>query len=639
MMRSPLRPGGTGRKFMRIIKIFFQLIAIVFILMILAGGGLAWLAYWHFSRDLPDYQQLADYQPPVISRVYAGDGRLLAEYASERRVFVPIAAIPPLVVHAFLAAEDKNFYSHPGIDPLSMLRAAATDLVNLRSGRRPLGASTITQQVAKNFLLSNEVSLPRKIKEALLALRIERTLSKDRILELYLNEIYLGGGSYGVAAAALNYFNKSLDALTVPEAAFLGALPKAPNNYNPQRFPDAAKARRDWVIGRMAEDGYIAPAEESSALAAPLETRPAQDTEALEAPYFAEEVRRELLARYGERMLYQGGLAVRTSLDPKLQVLARRALRDGLVDYDRKHGWRGALAHVDLAAADLAAADFARPDPRRPAASAARWRAKLAAIPRPPGAGTWRRAAILGADAAGVTIGLADGSRGRIPFAELRWARPELPDQRVGPPPRQPEDVVRPGDVVLVERLADAGSAGALYGLRQIPEVSGGLVVIDPNTGRVLAMAGGYDWTMSQFDRVTQAKRQPGSAIKPFVYMAALDNGFTPSTLILDAPIVIDQGPGLPKWKPTNYNTTKFSGPTPLRVGIEDSKNLMTARLGQVVGLDKVAAYVEKFGVMDKMPLQYAQLLGAGETTPLRLATAYAMTTRPPETSGICRRP
>jgi penicillin-binding protein 1A len=584
----------------RIIRVFVVLGIVLAVL----GCGLAGLAYWHFSRDLPDYQQLADYAPPIVTRVHAGDGRLLAEYATERRIFVPISAIPPRVVDAFLAAEDKNFYSHNGIDLASILRAAVTNFEHVGSNRRPVGASTITQQVAKNFLLTSEVSFERKIKEALLALRIERALSKDRILELYLNEIYLGGGAYGVAAAALNYFNKSLDELTVEEAAFLGALPKAPSNYNPQRFPEAAKARRDWVIGRMREDGYITAEQETAAIATPIVTRRREETEMVSAPYFAEEVRRELLQRYGEKGLYQAGLSVRTSLDPRLQAIADSSLRAGLVAYDRRHGWRGPVAHIDAPVQD--------------------WSQKLAAIASPPGAGDWRLAVVLATDGEGAAIGLADDVRGRIPFSELRWARPELPDQRVGATPKLAADVVKPGDVVLVEKLG-ADEKQSSYALRQIPEVSGALISMDPHTGRVLAMAGGYSYEMSQFNRATQAKRQPGSAFKPFVYLTALENGFTPSTLILDAPFVADQGPGLPKWKPTNYNTTSFSGPTPLRIGIEKSKNMMTARLGAVVGLDKVAQTAETFGILDHMPLQYAMLLGAGETTPLRLATAYAM--------------
>src|SRR5713226_1487767 len=362
---------------MRIIKFLVVLGLVLAVL----GGGLAALAYWHFSRDLPDHQQLADYQPPIVTRVHAGDGRLLAEYASERRIFVPISAIPPRVVDAFIAIEDKHFYSHPGIDLPSILRAALTNFEHVGSSRRPVGASTITQQVAKNFLLTNEVSLERKIKEALLALRIEQALPKDRILELYLNEIYLGGGAYGVAAAAINYFNKPLDELTIEEAAYLGGLPKGPNNYNPQRFPEAAKIRRDWVLSRMREDGYITVEQETASAALPIVMRRREETELVAAPYFAEEVRRELLARYGEKALYQAGLSVRTSLDPALQAIADRSLRTGLIAYDRRHGWRGPLARVD--------------------APVQEWSQKLAAIAPPPGAGDWRLAVVLATDGEG----------------------------------------------------------------------------------------------------------------------------------------------------------------------------------------------------------------------------------------------
>ena len=318
------------------------------VVLAVAGAAAVGLAIWHFGRDLPDYQQLADYEPPVTTRVYAGDGRLLAEHATERRVFVPIAAIPKRVVAAFLSAEDKNFYTHRGVDPISILRAALTDLGRWGSDRRPVGASTITQQVAKNMLLSGEVSIRRKIREALLATRIEQALSKDRILELYLNEIYLGSGAYGVVAASLTYFNKSLDELTLDEAAYLAGLPKAPNNYNPARFPQAAKARRDWVLDRMEEDGVATGADIKAAKAAPLRVRRREETEIVSAPYFSEEVRRDLLARYGEKALYEGGLAVRTSLDPAMQEAADKALRAGLIAYDRRRGgWRGAVGHID----------------------------------------------------------------------------------------------------------------------------------------------------------------------------------------------------------------------------------------------------------------------------------------------------
>ena len=595
---------------------FVRFVFVWTVLAAIAGGVFVGLTIWHFGRDLPDYQQLAHYQPAITTRVHAGDGRLLAEYAAERRVFVPIAAIPKRVIHAFISAEDKNFYSHHGVDPLSMIRAALTDVGRWRSNRRPVGASTITQQVAKNMLLSNELSIARKVKEILLATRIDEAMSKDQILELYLNEIYLGAGAYGVASAALTYFDKSLDELTLGEAAFLAGLPKAPNNYNPLRFPQAAKARRDWVLDRMAEDGNASEAEIAKAKAEPLTMRRREEAEIVSSPYFAEEVRRELLARYGEKALYQSGLSVRTSLDARLQAAVDKALRNGLITYDRGHGgWRGAVGHI-------------QPGPG--------WPARLAAEALPAGAATvgWQLAVVLDTEKAGAAIGLKGGESGLIPFAQMRWARPLRDDSTLGAFPRSAADVVKPGDLVLVEKLAEeAGKPGApkpattatpLYNLCQIPEVSGALVALDPHTGRVLAMSGGFSFELSQFNRATQAKRQPGSAIKPFVYLTALENGFTPSTLVDDDPISLSQGPGLPLWTPNNYERN-FMGPIPLRVALEHSRNLATAHVAAAVGMEAIGQTVEKFGIMDHMPRMYSMALGAGETTPLKLTAAYAM--------------
>jgi penicillin-binding protein 1A len=567
------------------------------------------VAVWeHYSRDLPDSASLRDYQPPVATRVHAGDGRLLAEYAIERRIFVPVSVMPPLVTRAFIAAEDKNFWSHQGIDPTGMARAVMQNLGNLGRNRRPIGASTITQQVARNFFLTNEVSVERKIKEAILALRLEQTLSKERILELYLNEIYLGRGSYGVAAAALNYFNHSLDELTVAEAAYLAALPKAPSTYDPVRNPEPAKIRRDYVIGRMLDDGYVTQEQATAAMAEPLEMRRRDPEETVRADYFAEEVRRELFARYGEAGLYKGGLSVRTTLDPKLQSIADKVLRDGLMAYDKRHGWRGPLSK---------------------GASIKEWGQSLAALTPPPGAAPWQLAVALKLDDQGAEIGLKDGAKGRIPFGELQWARPWLPDQKVGAPPRRAADVLAPGDVVLVEPVFGSTDGKTKYpehsfALRQIPDVSGAIVALDPHSGRVFAMTGGWSYEISQFNRATQALRQPGSSFKPFVYMAALDNGFTPATIVQDAPFVIDQGPGLPKWKPTNFEG-KFLGPIPMRVAMEKSRNLATVRIAESVGMDKVASYAERFGVVDKLPHYLSMSLGATDTTLLRMATAYAM--------------
>ena len=608
---------------MRFIRFLFGLV----VLGGLAGVGFVALTLWYFNRDLPDYSQLGDYQPPVVTRIQAGDGRLLAEYATEKRVFVPVKAMPPLVIKAFLAAEDKNFYSHPGVDFEAMIRAGLMDVVRHFAGRRPVGASTITQQVAKNFLVGNELSIQRKIREALLALKMEKVLSKDRILELYLNEIYLGGGNYGVAVAALNYFNKSLDDLSLSEMAFLAALPKAPNNYNPVRNPEGAKTRRDWVLDRMVEAGFITADEAKKAQEQPVTVHKRDETELVKADYFAEEVRRELLARYGDKDLYQAGLSVRVSLDPKLQGFADKALRQALISYDRRHGYRGALSHLDIRT---------------------EWWTKLAALGVPPGADEvgWRLAMVLSTDAEGAVIGFPDQSTARIPFSELTWAKKPLEEAKVGPPPKNAGDVLSPGDAILVEpvkaeppkdsklkaQTVAAGTAGTapavpkepLFGLRQIPAVSGAIVALDPHTGRVLAMTGGFSYEMSQFNRAIQAKRQTGSAIKPFIYMSAFDHGYTPSSVILDAPITIDLGPGQEPWTPKNFDNKVF-GPTTIRVGLEQSHDLMTVRLGQAIGLDAVGSTIEKFGIMDHMPREYSMLLGAGETTVLKLTTAFAM--------------
>jgi penicillin-binding protein 1A len=594
----------------KLLRFFF----VCAVLLAIVGCGFIGITLWYFGRDLPDYQQLAHYQPPIMTRVHAGDGRLLAEYATERRVFVPIQAIPKPVVNAFLAAEDKNFYSHHGIDPISIVRAAITDVSRFRANRRPVGASTITQQVAKNMLLSSEISIERKVKEILLATRMEAALPKDRILELYLNEIYLGAGAYGVAAASLTYFDKSLDELTLGEAAFLAGLPKAPNRYNPARFPQAAKVRRDWVLERMVEDGTATQGVVAEIEVQPLELRRRQAAEQVRAPYFAEEVRRELLARYGEKVLYGAGLSVRTSLDARLQVASDKILRAGLIAYERAHGgWRGAVARID---------------PKGD------WAAHLAAVPVPPVATDvgWRLAMVTRSEPDGAAIGFANGATGRIPFSEMRWARPRYANASLGPAPRSAADVVKPGDVVMVEPIGassgkgepPAAKTGGAYTLCQVPEISGALVAMDPHTGRVLAVSGGFSFETSQFDRATQAKRQPGSSIKPFVYLAALDHGFTPSTLVDDSPISLPQGTGLPMWTPSNY-TDRFRGPTPLRVALEQSLNTVTVRVATLVGIEPIAETLERFGIMDRAPREYSIALGAGETTLLRHTAAYAM--------------
>ncbi len=600
---------------MRILRALGSLTLTAGLICVIGVGILAWLAY-SFGRGLPDYAQLADYEPPMVSRVHAGDGRLLAEFATEKRVFVPVAAIPRRVITAFISAEDKTFFDHPGIDLPGILSAAYKNVMRIGSNRRPVGASTITQQVAKNFLLSNVLSYKRKIKEVILAFRIERALTKQRILELYLNEIYLGLGSYGVAAAALNYFNKPLDELTLAETAFLAGLPKAPNNYNPHRRPGAARARRDYVIGRMLKDGYITQVEAAQARSGPVVLREVEPIKIAKAEYFVEEVRRQLAEKFGESQLYGGGLSVRTTLDPRLQSIADRVLREGIIAYDRRHGWRGPVARGD---ADLPLAPQLEPG-------------ALEGLPA-----RWIPAVVVGAGTDAASIRLATGEFGRIPLARLKWARPRLEGQTLGRRVRSAADVLARGDIVLVERAPppertdeQAAAVGSEpqevsdFDLRQIPDVGGGLVALDPHTGRVLALSGGFSYAASEFNRATQAKRQPGSAFKPFIYLAALDNGFTPSSTILDAPFVIDQGPGLGKWKPSNYSK-RFYGPSPMRIGIERSRNLMTIRLAQRIGIETVAEYAERLGVVDHLPRMLSMALGAGETTLLRLTTAYAI--------------
>ena len=590
------------------LKILGAVFSVLSIIAVVAGIGLMY-GYYHYARDLPDYRQLAKYDPPTVTRVHAGDGRLLAEFSLEKRVYVPIQSIPPRVISAFLSAEDKNFFYHAGVDFRSVARAVVTNVINLGTGRRPVGASTITQQVAKNFLLTNEVSVERKIKEAILAFRIEQAFPKDRILELYLNEIFLGFRSYGVAAAALNYFNKSLDSLTIAEAAYLAALPKGPNNYHPVRNHEAAVARRNWVIGRMVKDGRIGAEEAATARAAPLEVVKRDPTEVAEADYFAEEVRRELVRLYGEDKLYQGGLSVRTTLDPRLQRVADQTLRNGLIAYDRRHGWRGPVTKIDVKTDD--------------------WPAALEAVQRPKAAlAPWQLAVVLRLDAQGAALGLAGGGQGNLPMSELTWARPPLDGQKVGAAPQRPRDVLAPGDVVMVEPVSKTAKGEAYpegtYGLRQIPAINGAIVALDPHTGRVLAMTGGFSFKASVFNRATQAARQPGSAFKPFVYLAALEQGLTPATIVLDAPFVVDQGAGQGKWKPANYSR-KFYGPTPMRIGIEKSRNLMTIRLAQTIGMDMIAETAERMKVVDYLPRVLSMSLGAGETTLLRLTTAYSM--------------
>ena len=583
---------------------FLGLFSLGFLGAVVAVAGFVYILNY-YGNDLPDYSQLRNYEPPIVTRLYAGDGHLLAEFAQEKRVFVPIGFIPERVKEAFIAAEDQNFYTHSGVDMMAVARAIVTNLKNYGKGRRPVGASTIAQQVAKNFFLTSEVSYERKIKEAILAYRMNKTLGKDRILELYLNEIYLGGGVYGVAAAALHYFDKSLEELNVAEVAYLASLPKAPNNYHPVKHYDKALTRRDWVIDRMLEEGYITQSQLELAKLVPLEMTP-DTSKRVDAPYFAEEVRRELSSRYGEEALYQGGLVVKTSVDPNLQQIAERVLREGLAAYDTRHGWRGALQTFD---------------------HMSDWRKKLESVQKPDGMlDDWILAAVLDVSKDKVKIGFVERDQGEIVLDDLKWAREYIDEYKTGAAISSAEQVLNIGDVIMVmPKETEEGVDVTQYELKQIPQIQGALMALDPHTGRVLAMQGGwnYRYGSSEFNRATQAKRQPGSAFKPFVYLAALDKGFTPATLVLDAPFVLeDEVSGT--WKPTNYSN-EFYGPTPIRVGIEKSRNLMTVRLADFLGMDLIAKYSDHFGITENMPPLLANSLGAAETTLFRMTAAYGM--------------
>ncbi|MCB1538124.1 MAG: penicillin-binding protein 1A [Rhodospirillales bacterium] len=591
----------------------FLLLCSMGFLGLLGVFGLVAFLLKNYAGDIPDFSKLQNYQPPLVTRVYTGDGRLMAEFAEERRVFVPIASIPKRVQEAFISAEDQNFYKHEGLDFTGIGRAILINLRNIGSDNRLVGASTITQQVAKNMLLTNEVSFARKFKEAILALRMERVMSKDHLLELYLNQIYLGRGAYGVAAAAQTYFNKGLDELTVEEAAYLGALPKAPNNYDPDRRHGEALTRRNWVIGRMEDDGYITGDEAKMAQMQPLSTvsRDAR-AEAVRAPYFAEEIRRFLAEQRGSMSLYTDGLLVRSTLDPHLQDIAERAFRYGVTRYDHRHGWRGPIARFD---------------------NIAGWATRLQDVPMQKGMlPDWHIAVVTKKSGGQITLGIAGGEEHPLSADDVKWAGDLM---HVG-------DIVMAGpesyldrDVIAdIPELDDSGHVMAnpekpydakFWHLRQVPAVQGGLVAIDPYTGRVLAMQGGWDYERSEFNRATQAQRQVGSAFKPFEYIAALEDGYTPSTRILDAPISFSMGHGQGVWSPGNYEEGEYGGPTTIRVCIEKSRNLPTVRLAAHLGMDRIAQTVERFGVYDPMEKYLANALGAQETTLLKLATGYAM--------------
>jgi penicillin-binding protein 1A len=546
-----------------------------------AGFALAVYAAWLF-HDLPDAGELAEYRPATATRVYAWDGTLIGEFSKERRIFVPYDEIPPVVVQAFLAAEDKNFFQHGGLDVAGMGRAMARNALNLARGRRLEGGSTITQQVAKNVLLNGKQTVGRKLKEAILARRLEATLDKRQILELYLNEIFLGYRSYGVGSAAFNYYGKSLNQLDIAEAAYLAALPKGPNNYQPIKHRAAAIARRNWIIDQMAEMGWITPQQAREAKKQDLKVQLAPErAKYKDADFFVEEVRRRAVALPQLKNLLEGGYYMRTTLDPRLQTAARVSLMKGLEAYDRRHGWRGAWGSAPLGAGWEHAALAKSPPAERPA---------------------WRAAQVesVGGE---VRVRLPNGGAGLLSAADVTWAKAGKG--------------LKPGDLVFVEP-----EEGGRYGLRQVPAVNGALVAIDPYSGRVMAMVGGYSYSVSSFNRATQANRQPGSAFKPFVYATALQGDFTPASTVLDAPITLVGANGQ-AWAPENYEKD-YLGSQPLRRGLELSRNLMTVRLAQQVGMRRIVDTAKKFGVVDDMAPVLAMALGAGETTPFKLTAAYS---------------
>ena len=569
---------------------------------------------WMYSRDLPDLEQLRNYSPDVLSRVYSGDGYVLDEFVRERRIYTPTDEIPDVVKHAFISAEDKNFYEHRGYDARGMASALVT-AVRTR-GRSVRGASTITQQVMKNFLLDGSREIDRKIKEIILATRVEQVLSKDDILALYMNDVFLGANSYGITAAASNYFGKSLEELSIAEAAFLAIHLKDPNDYHPVRDREKALARRAFVLREMNQNGYITEAEYETALADPLRTVQSGDfisgrEQLPPRGYFTDEIRRQLSDRLGDDQLFGGGLAIRATVDPELQAVAAQALRDRLEEYDRE-------LEVYWGPVDNIPAEELTDET---------WQEALSDRNLPRDIPEWKLAVVreVGEDSVRIGVdGVEDDEDGHyLTVREASWARPRQEDGSAGSRPEVASDIWALGDVVFVKAiLKEESDELDFWSLRQIPGVQGAFVAMDPQTGRVLAMQGGFSYQSSSFNRATQARRQPGSAFKPFVYAAALDNGYTPASIVVDAPIEVDTGDGI--WRPQNASR-KFYGPAPLRTGIVHSRNLMTVRIAQDVGMDVVAAYAERFNVYDNMPEHLAYSLGAGETTLYKMVSAYSM--------------
>ena len=564
-------------------NLFKNIFIIVLSLFLLISVSIL-IVLWTFSNSIPDYRFLKNYKPPVSSKMYSGNGELVADFSKEKRIFVPYEAIPKNVINSFLSAEDKNFFSHPGVDAKGVMRAIINNIQNIMSSKRLEGASTITQQVAKNFLLTNEVSFNRKIKEAILAFRIERSLSKERILELYLNQIYLGSGAYGVAAASLEFFDKSIKELNYNEAALLAALPKAPSRYNPYRNKDLAKFRRDLVLKNLYENNFIDQEKYLELKDQPIELKKVKKVYLENAQYYIEDVRKNIIEKLTYDKVYNQGYNINTPINLELQKIATQSLRNGLVAYDRRKGWRGPIKNIKYSKD---------------------WYKKVEKKFRLEKSIEWQIAIVKKINQFNSKIETENGLQSLINYKDISWTKKEF------------KDLFKVGDVIYVKKI-DTNS----YGLQQLPKINGGIVVMNPFTGRVLALSGGFSFKNSEFNRVSQAFRQPGSAFKPFVYALALENEYTPSSLILDAPLVLDQGTDLKKWKPENYGK-KFYGLSTLRVGLEKSRNLMTVRIAQNLGVDKIANFTKRMNIYKNPEELLSISLGSAETTLLNLTTAY----------------
>jgi penicillin-binding protein 1A len=566
---------------------FFKKTLIIFSVLFFSGIGVAIGLVYYYSKDLPDYSSLQHYHPPAVTRVYSSDGKLIEEYAKEHRVFVPISTIPKSLIEAFLAAEDSKFYEHYGINVQGVFRAAFANVGRVLKGKRMEGASTITQQVVKNFFLNSEQSIGRKVKEAILAYMVTKSFTKDQILELYLNQIYLGKGAYGVAAAAQAYFNKSINELTLEESAFIAALPKAPAAFDPDKRYERILERRNYVINRMVEDRYITKAAAQEAMKLPITLKKRDKSETITADYYAEIVREKIIEIFGKEMFYTGGLTVITSMNTQYQEQAEKSLRYGIREYDMKKGYRGPVTKIDVK----------------------NWEENLKFVPRPKALLEYKLGIVLESYDEKAVIAVEDGTKTSLPLASMRWAATNL---------KSVKTILKPGDVIVVTNIPKKG-----YELRQIPSVNGAFMAMNPQTGQVLALVGGYDFNASKFNRATQALRQPGSSIKPFVYLTALENNILPNTLFEDSPISISQGPGLPAWTPKNFEGN-FLGPITMRKALEKSRNLVTVRIIQHIGVAKVAELIKRFGINANPPHYPSMCLGALETTLDRMLSAYS---------------